>query len=78
MGAQVASQWSVKVPLTVRQAVCLLCNGGRFNLLLVRFNGRTENAMTNELVTFRLVQALLAVAATAASVLIVQFAMVAG
>ena len=34
-----------------------------------------ENAMTNETLTVRLAQGLLAVAATAASVLVVQFAM---
>jgi hypothetical protein len=37
-----------------------------------------ENAMTHEYITVRLAQALLAVTATAASVFIVQFAMVAG
>jgi hypothetical protein len=37
-----------------------------------------ENAMTHEILTVRVAQALLAVSATAASVLVLQFAMLAG
>lgn len=66
----------VKFPLTAHQTVCLLCKGGRFNVPVVRSNRRPENAMTHTLVNFRLVEGLLAVVATAAFVLIVQFAMV--
>jgi len=70
--------WLVKVYLTDGQALCLLCIGGRCNLNTVRAIQSTENAMTIEILTVRVAQALLAVTATAASVLVVQFAMLVG
>ena len=63
---------------TVGQVLRLLCIGGRCNLNTVRSIQSTENAMTNEIITVRVAQALLAVTATAASVLVFQFAMLAG
>lgn len=68
----------VKVSLTVVQVLRLSCVRGRGNLCPVRFNQSLENAMTNEILAVRLAQALLAITATAASVFVVQFAMLAG
>jgi hypothetical protein len=68
----------VKVYLIDHQGLCLLCMDGRCNLFTVRSIQPMENAMTNETLTVRVAQALLAVTATAASVLVVQFAMLVG
>jgi hypothetical protein len=71
--------WLVKFYLTNGQVWRLLCIGGRCNLNTVRSNQSTEYAhMNNIQVIERFVQALLAVIATAASVLVFQFAMLAG
>ena len=66
---------SVKFYLTNGQVLRLLCIGGLRNLNTVRSIQSTENAMTNEIITVRVAQALLAVGLTAASVLVFQFAL---
>ena len=69
---------SVKVCLTARQVLRLLCIGGRCNLNTVRSIHSKENAMTNETLGVRVAQALFAVGVTTASVLVFQFAMLVG
>ena len=69
---------SVKVSLTVGQVLRLFCICGRCNLFTAQSIHSTENAMTNEILTARVAQALLAITATSASVLVVQFAMLVG
>jgi hypothetical protein len=67
--------WWVKISLTKRQEVHLLRNGGRSTLFTVRSIQSTENAMANKIhLIARLAQALLAVTATVASVLVFQLA----
>jgi hypothetical protein len=68
----------IKFFLTDGQRLSLLSHGGRCNLITVRRIQSMEIAMTNETLTIRFAQALLAVTATAASVLVVQFAMLVG
>jgi hypothetical protein len=67
-----------KFPLTQGQGLRLLCSGSRRNLSRVRSIHAMENGMTHETFTVRFAQALLAIGATAASVLVVQFAMLVG
>jgi hypothetical protein len=67
--------WFVKFYLTDGQVLRLLCIGGQCNLFTVRSIHSTENAMTNEILTVRFAQALLAVGVTAASVFVFQFAL---
>jgi hypothetical protein len=64
--------------LTDHQGLRLLCIGAQCNLFTVRSIQPMENAMTNETLIVRVAQVLLAVTATAASVLVVQFAMLVG
>jgi hypothetical protein len=67
--------WRVKLSLMGGQIVRLLCVGGESNLSLFdQFNQR-RTQMTNENLTIRVAQALLAVTATVASVLAFQFAL---
>ena len=63
----------VKVCLTVGQALRLLCIDGWRNLFSDQSIRRMR--MRNGILTVRVAQALLAVVATVASVLVVQFAM---
>jgi hypothetical protein len=56
----------------------LLCIGARRKVVTVGSIHSTESAMTNETFTIRAAQALLAVTVTAASVFVIQFAMVVG
>jgi hypothetical protein len=73
--AQIRPRDSVKFCLTDGQVLCLLCIGRRRNLSAFdQFNQRRIH-MTNEILITRLAQALLAVAATGASLLVVQFAL---
>jgi hypothetical protein len=51
--------------------------GGAISALFDQFNPRRSH-MTNEILTARIAQALLAVTVTVASVLVVQFAMLTG
>ncbi len=69
---------TVKFFLTDPQGLDLLCIGGRRNLTTVRSVLSKENVMTDETLAVRLAQALLAVTATAASIFVVQFALLAG
>jgi hypothetical protein len=64
----------VKIYLTVDQVLHLLCIGGRCNLFTVRSIQPMGNDMTQEILTARFAQALLAVTATVATVLLFQFA----
>jgi hypothetical protein len=65
----------VKFCLIDGQVLCLLCIGRRRNLSpFDQFNQRRMH-MTNEALITRFAQALLAVAATGASLLVVQFAL---
>jgi len=68
----------LKKSLTLHQELRLLCVGGRSNLSLVRSIQHLEIHMTNEILTIRLAQAALAVAATIASGLVLQLALVMG
>ena len=67
----------VKISLTVGQALRLLCVGGRCNLITVRSIQQRRTHMTHEILTGRFAQALLAVTASVASLLVVQFALLA-
>jgi len=73
-----ARRRTVKSYLTEGERLRLLCIGGECNLFTVRAIQSMENAMTNETLTVRVAQAMLAVTFTAASVIALQFAMLAG
>jgi hypothetical protein len=69
----------VKLYLTDGQRLSLLCVGGGCNLAAVRKIQSTEHVhMNNVQVVTRVAEGLLAVAATGVSVLVFQFAMLAG
>jgi hypothetical protein len=73
--ARIAPPELVKFCLTGGQVLCLLCIGRRRNLFSVdQFNQRRMH-MISEVLFIRVAQALLAVAATGASLLVVQFAL---
>jgi hypothetical protein len=68
----------VKFSLTLDQGLRLLRIGGRRTLCTVESIHHWRGHMTNEILVIRVAQALLAVAGTTASVLILQYAMLAG
>jgi hypothetical protein len=69
---------SVKVSLTVGQVLRLLCIGSQGNLSVFDQFNPWRRHMTNEILTARFAQAILAVTATAASILVFQIAMLVG
>ncbi len=74
-----ASRSTLKFYLTDDHVSCLLCIGGQCNLFTVRSIQSTEYAhMNNIKLIERVAEGLLAFGVTAASVLVFQFAMLAG
>jgi hypothetical protein len=67
---------TIKKSLTSHQVSRLSCAAGPRNLSTIRSFPAMESDMTNETLTVRIALALLAVAATAWSVVVLQFALV--